>query len=120
MGLCISVVQAEETRLSLDEARGAAAGFLADGRPEAALILADGALLGAPDHPQTLMLRARALRDLGRDAEAVKAARAALGGGLDTAGPLLRRDDPGADAVVQGGSGHRAILAAPGCADCPG
>lgn len=77
LGLCISVVQAEETRLSLDEARGAAAGFLADGRPEAALILADGALLGAPDHPQTLMLRARALRDLGRDAEAVKAARAA-------------------------------------------
>lgn len=76
-GFCISVAHAQETRLSLDEARGVAAGFLAERRPEAALTIADGALLGDPDHAQTLMLRARALRDLGRDAEAVKSARAA-------------------------------------------
>lgn len=77
VGFCVSVAQAEETRLSLDEARRVAAGFLAEGRPEAALMIADGALLGDPDHAQTLMLRARALRDLGRDAEAVEAARKA-------------------------------------------
>jgi hypothetical protein len=77
LGLCLAPAAAEETRLSLEAARRAAAGFLAEGRPEAALTLADGVLLGAPESATARMLRARALRDLGRNAEAVQAAGAA-------------------------------------------
>lgn len=69
--------QADELRLTLPEARGAAARLLEAGQPEAALMLAEGVLLGAPRDVPGHLLKAKALRDLGRDTEAVEAARAA-------------------------------------------
>ncbi|WP_157772694.1 surface lipoprotein assembly modifier [Pseudoponticoccus marisrubri] len=67
----------EETRLSLSEARGAAARLLHEGRAASALVLADGVLLGDPDDVQGLLLRSRALRDMGRPDDALEAAQAA-------------------------------------------
>lgn len=69
---------AAEIRLTLPEARGTAARFLMEGRPDAALMLAEGVLLGAPGDVEALLLKSRALRDLGRTDEAGSAARAAL------------------------------------------
>ncbi|CUH78580.1 surface lipoprotein assembly modifier [Tropicibacter naphthalenivorans] len=78
VALCLSgAAQAQEVRLTLPEARGTAARFLANGRPEVALKLAEGVLLGAPQDHFALLIKARALRDLGYPVEAGKAARVA-------------------------------------------
>ncbi|WGW05435.1 surface lipoprotein assembly modifier [Tropicibacter oceani] len=66
-----------ETRLSLDEARDVAGRLLQMGRPREALMLAEGVLQGAPGDVPALVLKSRALRDLGRFKDARKAAAAA-------------------------------------------
>lgn len=71
--------QADETRMSVDEARGAAARALMAGQADLALVLAEGVLLGAPGDTQALLMKSRALRELGRPQEASKAARQAFG-----------------------------------------
>lgn len=73
------MAQAEEVRMSLNAARAAAARALMAGQPDVALMLADGVLLGAPDDTRALMIKSRALRQLGRPQEAAGAARLALG-----------------------------------------
>ncbi|WP_417209607.1 surface lipoprotein assembly modifier [Antarctobacter sp.] len=77
-GLTPLTAQADEVRMSLDEARGAAARALMAGQAELALVLADGVLLGAPGDTQALMMKSRALRALGRPQEAATAARQAF------------------------------------------
>ncbi len=72
-----SFAQAQEVRLSLDEARAAAAKMLQIGEPEAALILAEGVLLGAPGDVQGLLLKARALQEMGKHQDARKSAKLA-------------------------------------------
>ena len=71
---------AAEVRLTLSEARGTAVRFLVAGRPDAALVLAEGVLMGAPGDVEALLLKSRALRDLGRTDEAGEAALDALSG----------------------------------------
>ncbi|MCT4554008.1 MAG: surface lipoprotein assembly modifier [Pelagimonas sp.] len=71
-----SVAQAE-TRLSMDAARNLTAQLLQHNRPQEALTLAEGILQGRPDDPAALILKTRALRDLGRMAEANQAAKQA-------------------------------------------
>jgi len=66
-----------QLRVSLDAARSAAAGAMMSGRAGDALALSEAVLKGAPDDLSALFIRARALRDLGREAEALEAARAA-------------------------------------------
>ncbi len=75
--LCAAPGAAEELRLTLDEARASAAQMLQDGNPEAALILAEGVLLGDPDDYEAHLLKSRALRDLGRNKAAKEAAQTA-------------------------------------------
>lgn len=74
---------AEEVRMSVDAARGAAAQALAAGNAELALVLSEGVLLGAPGDVPALLMKSRALRDLGRTGEAAGAARLAFGGADD-------------------------------------
>ncbi len=62
-------------RISLDEVRRAAASAMVAGRPEDALLLAEAVLLGAPEDVPALFIRARALRDLDRESEAMQASR---------------------------------------------
>lgn len=69
---------AEEVRMGLEEARAAAVRALQAGRAELALVLTDGVLLGAPGDVQALLMKSRALRDLGRTQDAAEAAQAAL------------------------------------------
>ncbi|MEQ5872288.1 DUF560 domain-containing protein [Sagittula sp. NFXS13] len=59
--------------MSLDEARAVATRALMARRPDVALVLINGVLLGEPEDPVALTLRARALRDLGRLDEATEA-----------------------------------------------
>ena len=66
-----------ETRISIDEGRDLAGRLLAMGRPREALMIVDGILQGLPEDGPALILRARALRDLGRLDEAEAAAAAA-------------------------------------------
>lgn len=69
---------AEEVRMTIDIARGSAAQALAEGNAELALTLADGVLLGAPGDVPALLIKSRALRDLGRSGEAAGAAKLAF------------------------------------------
>ncbi len=69
---------ADEVRMTIDTARGAAAQALADGNSALALMLADGVLLGAPGDVPALLIKSRALRDLGRSGEAAGAAKLAF------------------------------------------
>ncbi|MGP6086737.1 surface lipoprotein assembly modifier [Antarctobacter jejuensis] len=69
---------AEEVRMSVDAARSAAAMALSDGNAKLALMLADGVLLGAPGDVPALLIKSRALRDLGRSGEAAGAAKLAF------------------------------------------
>lgn len=64
--------------MSLDDARGAAALALKRGNPELAERLAAGVLLGAPEDAPALLMKSRALRDLGRNREAATFARTAF------------------------------------------
>lgn len=80
LALCTAGAVAAEVRLTLPEARGTAVRFLEAGRPDVALVLAEGVLLGAPGDHIALMLKSRALRDMGRTDEAASAARAAWQG----------------------------------------
>ncbi len=64
-------------RITLDEARQAAANALMAGRAEDALILSQGVLLGAPEDKTALFIKARALRQLGKREAAVETARVA-------------------------------------------
>ncbi len=66
-----------ETRLSIEEARDVAGRLLQMGRPREALMLAEGLLKGLPNDVPALVLKSRALRDLGRFKEADQAAAAA-------------------------------------------
>ena len=86
-GLRPQMLAAEEVRMSVDAARGAAAMALQQGQSELALVLADGVLLGAPGDIQGLLIKSRALRDLGRGQEAAAPARSAF----DTAEDLRDR-----------------------------
>jgi hypothetical protein len=69
---------AQDVRMSIDEARGAAAQALQRGNPELALVLAEGVLLGMPGDVPALLMKSRALRDLGRTREAANLARSAF------------------------------------------
>lgn len=82
-GICVPMADAEELRLTLAEARVVSARLLGEGRAEEALVMANGVLMGAPGDPAALMLKARALRDLGRPAEALGAAKSAWSGATD-------------------------------------
>lgn len=68
---------ADELRLSLEEARAAAARLLRAGRAAEALALADGVLIGAPGDVQALLLKARAEQELGKHKDARKSAKLA-------------------------------------------
>lgn len=68
---------AQETRLSMDEARDVAARLISEQRPADALLIAQGILAAHPDDVPAMLLASRALRDLGREAEALEQARAA-------------------------------------------
>ncbi|MBO9465601.1 DUF560 domain-containing protein [Tropicibacter sp. R15_0] len=70
-------VAADELRLSLEEARAAAARLLRAGRAAEALALADGVLIGAPGDVQALLLKARAEQELGKHKDARKSAKLA-------------------------------------------
>ncbi|MBY6164018.1 DUF560 domain-containing protein [Mameliella alba] len=88
MVLCLAVAlarpaEAEETRMSVDEARGAAAKALMAGQAELALVLAEGVLLGAPGDTNALMIKSRALRLMGRTSEAAAVARDAFSNSED-------------------------------------
>lgn len=74
---------AQPVRMSVDEARDAAALALQSGQAELALVLADGVLLGKPDDVSALMMKSRALNDLGRADEAASTARAAFAAAED-------------------------------------
>ncbi|WP_157733472.1 surface lipoprotein assembly modifier [Antarctobacter heliothermus] len=82
-GLTPQSARADEVRMSIDEARGAAARALMAGQADLALVLAEGVLLGAPGDAQALMMKSRALRALGRPQEAAGAARQAFGQSVD-------------------------------------
>ncbi|WP_136439621.1 surface lipoprotein assembly modifier [Pacificoceanicola onchidii] len=71
-----------EARVSLEEARDMAGQLLQYKRPQEALLLAEGILQGAPEDIPALVLKSRALRDLGRldEANAVAAEARALAG----------------------------------------
>ncbi len=77
MSACTGLASAQEMRLSLPEARAASARMLQAGKPEAALILAEGVLLGAPGDVEGLLLKARALQELGKHRDARKSAKLA-------------------------------------------
>ena len=66
-----------ETRLSMDAARNLTAQLLQHNRPQEALTLADAILSAHPDDSAALILKVRALRDLGRVKEANKLAKRA-------------------------------------------
>ncbi|GGF83353.1 Protein of unknown function [Mameliella alba] len=83
MALMSAPAGAEAVRMSVDEARGAAARALMAGQAELALVLAEGVLLGAPGDTDALMMKSRALSQLGRSAEAAEAARLVFGGTND-------------------------------------
>ncbi len=68
---------AGELRLSREDTRARAVEMMDAGRPDIALMLAEGALLADPEDLPTLMLKARALRDLGRSEEAIETSREA-------------------------------------------
>lgn len=63
---------AEEVRLSREEAKVAAVGFLKEGRTREALAVAESVLQGAPEDISALLLKSRALRELGRYTEAAE------------------------------------------------
>ncbi|WP_425099632.1 surface lipoprotein assembly modifier [Tropicibacter sp. S64] len=63
-----------EARVSIDEARDMAGVLLQQGRAREALLLAEGILKGLPDDVAALVLKSRALRDLGRFDEADRVA----------------------------------------------
>lgn len=71
---------ADEVRLTLPEARKAAVRLLQAGQPEAALILAEGVLLGAPGDVHAMLLKARAQQELGLRSEASRTAKQAWRG----------------------------------------
>ncbi len=73
-----ALAQSGELRLTLPEARSLASKMLGEGRPEEALVLANGILLGAPNDIPGLILKSRALRDMGRTKDAEAAARTAV------------------------------------------
>lgn len=70
-------LQAEQVRLSMDEARGMAARLIAAGRPEQALTIAEGILVGHPQDVPALLLKSRALHDMGREEDALAAVKMA-------------------------------------------
>lgn len=76
-------VRAEPVRMSVDEARGAAAEALAAGQAELALVLVEGVLLGKPGDVPALMMKSRALTDLGRAEDAAATARIAFAAAED-------------------------------------
>ncbi|SMX38705.1 surface lipoprotein assembly modifier [Maliponia aquimaris] len=74
---------AEPVRMTVDTARDAAAQALAAGQAELALVLAEGVLLGKPGDVPALMMKSRALTDLGRAGEAASTARTAFAAAED-------------------------------------
>lgn len=72
-----AALRAEPLRVSPEAALQAATNALQAGRPQDALILAEGVLLARPDDTTALFVKARALRELGHPEGAVQAAQAA-------------------------------------------